>query len=88
LTGTVTDDTHVEDVYVFVANSAAKIETRKVLYRSNRGGADPRTLALSGEIPLWPGSNVITIVARESADVKTMSTTVVYRDAPTTAAAP
>ncbi|MBP8805382.1 MAG: PDZ domain-containing protein [Kofleriaceae bacterium] len=88
LTGTVTDDTHVEDVYVFVANSAAKIQTRKVLYRSNRGGADPRTLALSGEIPLWPGSNVITIVARESADVKTMSTTVVYRDAPTTAAAP
>lgn len=87
LRGLVTDDTHVEDAYVFVANANAKIETRKVLYRSNRGGADPRQLALDGDVPLWPGSNVITIVARENADVKAISTMVVYRDAPSTAAA-
>ncbi|MBK9030413.1 MAG: PDZ domain-containing protein [Myxococcales bacterium] len=88
LTGTATDDDHLEDVYVFVANGSAKIETRKVLYKSNRGGKTPNTLAFQGDIPLWPGSNVITVVARENADVKSIETMVVYRDAPTTAQAP
>jgi carboxyl-terminal processing protease len=88
LTATATDDTRVEDVYVFVSNSAAKIDTRKVLYESNRGGKHPTTLALTGDVPLWPGSNVITVVARENTEVKSIETMVVYRDAPTTAAAP
>ena len=70
------------------AHRAAKIDTRKVLYMSNRGGKDPKSLALHGDVPLWPGSNVITVVARENADVKSISTMVVYRDAPATAMAP
>ncbi|MEZ4399449.1 MAG: MXAN_5808 family serine peptidase [Kofleriaceae bacterium] len=88
LSGTVTDDTHVEDVYVFVSNSRAKIDSRKVLYRSNRGSKTPTALAFQGDVPLWPGSNVITVVGRENADVKTVTTVVVYRDEPTTARAP
>ena len=88
LDATITDDTHVEDAYVFVANQSASVETRKVLYRSNRGGATAGTMALTGDVPLWPGSNVITVVARESADVKTIQTVVIYRDAPATARAP
>ncbi len=88
LAATITDDTHVEDAYVFVANASANIETRKVVYESNRGGASATNLALTGDVPLWPGSNVITVVARENGEVKSIETVVIYRDAPATAQAP
>ncbi|RMH40423.1 MAG: PDZ domain-containing protein [Deltaproteobacteria bacterium] len=66
LHGVVTDDTHVEDVYVFVSNREAKIDNKKVFYKSNRHGRHERTLEFEGDIPLWPGSNFITVVAREN----------------------
>ena len=85
LTGTVTDETHVEDVYIFVSNPTAKIESRKVYYRSNRGGKDGKTLDFMTDLPLWSGSNMVTIVARESSDVRSVKTLYVYRDPPRTA---
>jgi carboxyl-terminal processing protease len=87
LQGSVTDETHVEDVYIFVANQGAKIDNRKVFYRSNRGGKDPKQLDFSADLPLWPGSNMVTVVARENADVRSIKTLILYRDPPRTAQA-
>jgi carboxyl-terminal processing protease len=80
LDGKVADDTHVEDVYVFVSNQGAKVQTRKVFYRSNRGGKLGNTLDFAATVPLWDGSNVVTVVARENADVRTLQTLVIYKD--------
>jgi carboxyl-terminal processing protease len=85
LEGRITDDTHVEDVYVFVSNSSAKIDSRKVFYRSNRGGKADKQMEFSSEIPLWPGSNQVTVVARENQDVKSVQTLYLYRESPKTA---
>jgi carboxyl-terminal processing protease len=87
LEGKVTDDTHVEDVYVFVSNSSAKIDGRKVFYRSNRGSKSDKAMDFSSEIPLWPGSNQVTVVTRENQDVKAIQTLYLYREAPKTAQA-
>ena len=88
LAGLVTDETHVEDVYVYVTNQSAKIESRKVFYKSNRGGKDGKALDFSAELPLWPGSNTVIVVARSSAEVRTTKTEVIYRDPPRTAQVP
>jgi carboxyl-terminal processing protease len=85
LQGTVTDETHVEDVYIFVANQGAKIENRKVFYRSNRGGKDGKLIDFAADLPLWPGSNMVTIVARENSEVRSVKYLYLYRDPPRTA---
>jgi carboxyl-terminal processing protease len=85
LQGTISDETRVEDVYIFVANQGAKIDNRKVFYRSNRGGKDKKLLDFATDLPLWPGSNMVTIVARENSDVRTVKTLFLYRDPPRTA---
>jgi carboxyl-terminal processing protease len=85
LQGTVSDETHVEDVYIFVDNKTSKIENRKVFYRSNRGGKDGKTVDFAADLPLWPGSNLVTIVARENADVRSVKYLYLYRDPPRTA---
>jgi carboxyl-terminal processing protease len=87
LAGQVTDEQHVEDVYVFVSNPSAKIEQRKVYYRSNRGGKDGKLLDFATDLPLWPGSNMVTVVARANAEVRSVKTMFVYRDPPRTAQA-
>ncbi len=88
LTGTVTDEMHVEDVYIFVSNPTSKIESKKVFYRSNRGGKNDKNLDFTSDLPLWPGSNMVTIVARENNDVRSIKTVWVYKDAPRTAQTP
>jgi carboxyl-terminal processing protease len=85
LTGSITDEQKVEDVYIFVSNQQSKIESRKVFYRSNRGSKDARNMAFASDLPLWPGSNMITVVARANAEVKSVRTMFVYREAPRTA---
>lgn len=85
LSGVVNDDTHVEDVYVFVSNYADKVENKKVYYHSNRKGARQDTLEFSTEVPLWPGTNRITVVARENDDVKSTYTFFVLRTSNETA---
>jgi len=88
LSGNVSGEQHVEDVYIFVSNQASKIESRKVFYRSNRGSKDGKQLEFATDLPLWPGSNMVTIVARENNDVRSVKTVYVYKDAPRTAATP
>jgi hypothetical protein len=39
----------------------------------------------SSDIPLWPGSNQVTVVTRENQDVKSIQTLYLYRDAAKTA---
>jgi carboxyl-terminal processing protease len=88
LNGTVTDEDKVEDVYVFVSNQSAKIDSRKVFYRSNRGGRDRKAMTFGADLPLWPGSNMITVVARSNAEVRSVQRLYVFREAPRTAQAP
>jgi carboxyl-terminal processing protease len=88
LHGAVSDETHVEDVYIFVENRSAKIEQRKVFYRSNRGAKDGKLLDFTADLPLWPGSNMITVVARENPEVRSVKTISVFRDPPRTAQTP
>jgi len=88
LSGNVSGEQHVEDVYIFVSNQTAKIESRKVFYRSNRGGKDGKQLEFATDLPLWPGSNMITVVGRANAEVRSVKTMFVYREPPRTAQAP
>jgi len=88
LSGSVSAEQHVEDVYIFVSNQTAKIESRKVFYRSNRGGKDGKQLEFATDLPLWPGSNMITVVGRANAEVRSVKTMFVYREPPRTAQAP
>jgi carboxyl-terminal processing protease len=79
LSGSAKDERVVADVYVFVSNRGAKIDRRKVFYRSNRKGATPQQMAFDANIPLWPGANIVTIVARENPQVQSQSTLIVER---------
>ncbi len=79
LVGNVKDDSKVEDVYVFVSNREAKIDNRKVFYRSNRNGKTPSELDFQAKIQLWPGSNRVIVVARESDGVRTSRTFYLHR---------
>ena len=80
LAGKVKDDSKVEDVYIFVSNRDAKIDNRKVYYRSNRSSDTADELDFQAKIPLWPGSNRIIVVARESDGVRTSQTLYLYRE--------
>jgi carboxyl-terminal processing protease len=82
VSGTATDGERVADLYVFVSNRTAKIDRRKVFYRSNRKAANPTAQHFDAEIPLWPGANLITVVARESTSVQSQQTIVVQRREP------
>jgi len=88
LSGNVSAEQHVEDIYIFVSNQSAKIESRKVFYRSNRGGKDARQLDFATDLPLWSGSNMVTVVARSSSEVRSVKTMFVYREPPRTAQTP
>lgn len=79
LSGKAVDDTHVEDIYVFVSNFDDQVENRKVFYKSNRNGKQSDALSFQTEIPLWPGTNQITVVARENDEVKSSHTMYIYR---------
>ena len=59
--------------------STAKIEHRKVFYLSNRKGSTPKSLRLDAVIPLWPGANQVTVVARQSNQVQSNQTLIVQR---------
>ena len=75
LKGAASDDQRLLDAYIFVGS-------RKVWYRSNRNGADPKRLAFDADLPLRPGVNVVTVIARETPDTTTRRTFIVRRDGP------
>ena len=80
LTGTVTDDNHLEDVFVLVSNRDSKIAGKKVFYLSNRGKRNGNKLDFHASVRLWPGNNLITVVARESNEVKAVQNVFVLRN--------
>ena len=71
--GAAVDDAQLLDAYIFVGS-------RKVFYKSNRNGSDPRKMAFDADLPLRPGVNVVTVVARENPDTTTHRTFIVRRD--------
>jgi carboxyl-terminal processing protease len=82
LSSTAKDEHKVADMFVFVSNRQAKIDRRKVFYRSNRKAANQAVQSFDTDIPLWPGANVVTVVARESTQVQSQQTIVVERREP------
>jgi carboxyl-terminal processing protease len=87
LSGTAHDEKKLSDVFVFVSNRTAKIDHRKVFYRSNRKGATPLDLGFDADIPLWPGANIVTVVARQNSQVQSQQTLVIERQGPRTGVA-
>jgi carboxyl-terminal processing protease len=71
--GDATDDNAVRDLYVFVG-------ARKVFYRSNRSSTDPKRVAFETKVPLQPGINYVTVVARENNEVASREVFIVRRD--------
>jgi len=71
--GSANDDAQLLDAYIFVGS-------RKVFYRSNRNGQDQRRMGFDADLPLRPGVNAVTIVARENPDTVTRRTFIVRRD--------
>jgi carboxyl-terminal processing protease len=82
LTGTARDDEQVADAYIVVSNRVSKIEHRKVFYRSNRKSAQGGRMGFDADVPVWPGVNVITVVARQSGQVMSTQTMIVNRYRP------
>ena len=82
LSSTAKDEHKVADMFVFVSNRQAKIDRRKVFYRSNRKSPNQAVESFEADIPLWPGANVVTVVARESTQVQSQQTIVVERREP------
>ncbi len=82
LTGHVTDEHLVRDVYVRVWNRNAKIPVKKVFYQPNRLTGDRTKMDFEADIPLWTGSNLVQVFARESNDVQSLQTVVVLKRAP------
>jgi carboxyl-terminal processing protease len=73
ISGTASDSEKLADIYVFVGS-------RKLYYRSNRDGADPRKASFDFDAPLRPGVNLITVVARENPDTVTRRMIIVRKD--------
>ena len=77
LKGTATDDTEVKDLYVRVWNRESKMPPKKVFYLANRG--EPTRLSFETDVPLWPGSNLIQVFAREANEVQSVETLMVLQ---------
>jgi putative carboxyl-terminal-processing protease, deltaproteobacterial len=75
--GTATDNTEVKDIYVRVWNRESKLPPKKVFYLPNRG--EKTRLAFETDVPLWPGSNLIQVFAREGNEVQSVQTLMVLQ---------
>jgi carboxyl-terminal processing protease len=73
--GTTLDGERLLDAYVFV-------NSRKVFYQSNRNGTDPKSMAFAVDLPLRPGVNMVSVIARETPDTIGHRTFIIRRDAP------
>jgi carboxyl-terminal processing protease len=78
--GTVTDDHEVKDVYVRVWNRDSKLPPKKVFYLPNRG--DKTKLSFETDVPLWPGSNLVQVFARETNEIQSVHTVIVLEKGP------
>ena len=60
-----------------IYNRDSKLPPKKVFYLPNRG--DRTRLPFETDVPLWPGSNLIQVFARETNEVQTVQTMVVLQ---------
>jgi carboxyl-terminal processing protease len=72
---TASDDSEVKDVYIRVWNRDSKLPPKKVFYLPNKG--DKKHLAFETDVPLWPGSNLVQVFARETNEIQSVQTVVV-----------
>jgi hypothetical protein len=79
--GSATDDRLVRDVYVRVWNRNAKIPVKKAFYQPNKMVGDRTKMDFEADIPLWAGSNLVQVFARESNEVQSLQTIVVLKRA-------
>ena len=79
ISGTARDEDQVADAYIVVSNRVSKIEHRKVFYRSNRKATNQTGMQFDADVPVWPGVNIVTVVARQSGKVMSSQTLVVNR---------
>jgi carboxyl-terminal processing protease len=77
--GHASDDRLVRDVYVRVWNRNAKIPVKKAFYQPNRLAGDRTKMDFEADIPLWAGSNLVQVFARESNEVQSLQTVVVLK---------
>ncbi|HJX65558.1 MAG TPA: MXAN_5808 family serine peptidase [Polyangia bacterium] len=78
---TASDDNGVKDVYIRVWNRDSKLPPKKVFYLPNKG--IKTRLAFETDVPLWPGSNLVQVFARETNEIQSVQTVVVLdRGAP------
>jgi carboxyl-terminal processing protease len=75
--GVVTDDMQVKDLFIRVYNRDSKLPAKKVFYQSNRG--EKTKMPFQTDVPLWPGSNIIQVFARETNEIQTVATLVVLQ---------
>jgi carboxyl-terminal processing protease len=73
--GQASDSERLLDAYIFVG-------ARKVFYRSNRNGPDAKKMAFSADLPLRPGVNIVSVMARENPDTTSHRTFIIRRDGP------
>jgi carboxyl-terminal processing protease len=73
LKGNANDSERLLDAFIFVGS-------RKVFYRSNRNGADPKKMPFEADLPLRPGVNIVQVVARENPDTTSRRTFIIRRD--------
>ena len=52
---------------------------KKVFYLSNRASGDRTKLDFEADVPLWQGSNMVQVFARESNEVQSLDTVVVLK---------
>jgi hypothetical protein len=67
----------VKDIYLRVWNRESKLPPKKVFYLPNKG--DKTRLSFETDVPLWPGSNLIQVFARESNEVQSVQTLMVLQ---------
>jgi len=73
-------DARLRDLYVFVND-------QKVFFKVVPESTNAAKLDFSTEVPLKPGNNVVTVVAREDDEFQTRKSVVVLRRAPAEVAA-
>ena len=77
LKGVATDNTEVKDLYIRVWNRESKLPPKKVFYLPNKG--EKTKLGFETDVPLWPGSNLIQVFAREGNEVQSVQTLMVLQ---------
>jgi carboxyl-terminal processing protease len=81
LQGTATDETGVADVAILVSNRSAGVRGKKVYYRSSAKPGAPHRMDFEASLPLWPGSNEVTVQTRNTSHATAKQTIVVGRHA-------